>query len=261
MRFRGLSKYILHSYVPGFAGYFYYYGTRVYFPPRAQVFKAVCRSGIFEPDVVRVLTAVISDGVLFDVGANIGLMAIPPLHTNRALQVYSFEPSPNSLSFLRKTVEESEFTNRWSVIPKALSKEVGQADMAIGNPEDAMFESIAGRQPIKGRRVVRVPVSTLDAEWHELGRPHVQAIKIDTEGAEALILAGGHEMLTECKPAIVLEWCCDYLAAFGTSPRCILDFCSTYNYYLFSLPNQTPIRTSQDLRAQMISCTNFLLLA
>jgi FkbM family methyltransferase len=47
------------------------------------------------------------DTTVFDVGANIGLMAIPLLTHVPECRVISFEPSENSVPYLRKTIEGS----------------------------------------------------------------------------------------------------------------------------------------------------------
>ena len=95
-------KYWLYGRCPGFAGSFPYFGTKVYFPKGSLSFRSACKQGIFEADNVRILQALARpDAVLFDVGANIGLMAVPVLRHEPGCRVVSFEPSANVLSFLQ----------------------------------------------------------------------------------------------------------------------------------------------------------------
>src|SRR5712691_12881150 len=100
MRLRGRIKWWLHTYVPGLAGWFWYYGTRVYFPRRALIFDLVCAEGIYEADLTRVILSLVRPGSwYFDLGANIGLMSVPVVASAPESRVLSFEPSPNSLPY------------------------------------------------------------------------------------------------------------------------------------------------------------------
>src|SRR5207247_2348291 len=137
MSFRKVFKRWLYDSCPGFAGRFPYYGTRVYFPPGAAVLHVICQQGIFEPEIVQRLTRLARPSTtVFDVGANIGLMAVPVLYSCPTCRVVSFEPSPNSLPFLRRTASESAYNERWVVIGKGLSQRCGELDFAVGCPKD-----------------------------------------------------------------------------------------------------------------------------
>jgi FkbM family methyltransferase len=68
------------------------------------------------------------------------------------------------------------------------------------------FDGLRNTGRKKGGSAVTVPISTLDAEWREVGKPNVSLIKIDVEGAELGVLRGGSECIGQCKPAILLEW-------------------------------------------------------
>src|SRR5437867_7877616 len=122
MRWRGRLKYWLYGSCPGFAGSFPYYGTWIHFPKGSLSFRAVCDQGVFEANNVRLLQRLVKPNTAyFDVGANIGLMAIPILQQCPNCMVVSFEPSPNTLPYLQRTLSESHFQNRWFIIPRALS--------------------------------------------------------------------------------------------------------------------------------------------
>lgn len=261
MTFRRLLKYWFYNSLPGFAGRFPYYRTTVYFPPGAQVFRAICELGSFEPDVVDWLTRLARpETTVFDVGANIGLMAIPVLRSCPGCRVASFEPSPSSLPYLRRTAGGSEFGERWLVMGKALSHTAGERDFTVGSPEDALYEGFKSAARIPGARTVRIPVSTLDAEWTALGRPPVSVVKIDVEGAEGEVLEGAAELLAQARPALLLEWYEPYLAAYGTDSASLLTLASTLDYQAFTVPAGVHVGDPLTLRVQMMACQNFLLL-
>jgi hypothetical protein len=52
---------------------------------------------------------------------------------------------------------------------------------------------------------VEAPATTVDRLWDELGRPRVDAMKVDVEGGEPAVLVGANEMLARCRPLLVVE--------------------------------------------------------
>jgi FkbM family methyltransferase len=261
MGLRSRAKYWWYTSVPGVAGRVPYYGTTVHFPPRAPVFRVMCENGRFEPEIIdRLVDLARPDTTVFDVGANLGLMAIPVLHACRSCRVVSIEPSPNSLSFLRQTVGGSGYGGRWQVVDKALAARPGQLAFVIGRPEDALFEGLKSSDRIPNASTIVVPVSTLDAEWIALGSPAVSVVKIDVEGAEGQVLEGAGALLAAEQPALLIEWHAPYLQRFGTPPAALLAVAAAHRYRIFSVPYGIPVADAVSLRAQMMSCQNFLLL-
>ena len=261
MNARGTIKYWLYNSCPGFAGRFPYHGTVVHFPPGAMLFRAICQQGAFEADVIdRLVRLSRPHTTVLDVGANIGLMAVPVLRSCSTCRVVSFEPSPSSLPSLQRTATGSSYRDRWTVVGKGLSHQAGQLDFAVGSPADAPFEGFNSAEQIAGARMVKVPVSTLDDEWHELGSPEVSVVKIDVEGAEGLVLDGGQKLFEAWRPDVLVEWCEPYLRRFGTPPEQLMSFAAKGRYRIFTVPHGVPVDDERTLRVQMIECQNFLLL-
>lgn len=259
MTLRHRLKYFIYNFVPGLAGRFPYYGTRVHFPPGAGIFRVVCADGSFEGEIVsRMVRLSRPDATVFDVGANIGLMAIPVLHGCPSCRVVSFEPSPSSLPFLEKTVAGSAYRDRWTIVPKAVSDRPGELDFAIGRSRDALFEGFS--DPASGERSIKVGVTTLDAEWTRLDRPDVSLIKIDVEGAEGLVLEGAAEVCRARRPALIVEWHEDYLRRLATPVGQLLVTARDWQYRIFTIPGGVPVDDADALRVQMFECSNFLLL-
>jgi FkbM family methyltransferase len=262
MTFKRRIKYLLYNFVPGLAGRFPYYGSTVHFPAGAPVFREICERGAFEPEIIdRLCKLAKPSTTIFDVGANIGLMAIPVLRSCDTCRVASFEPSPNSLPYLRATARGSAFADRWIVRDVALAASAGELDFTIGDPDDALFEGFNSGARIANARMIKVKVSTVDAEWRALDRPRVSVIKIDVEGAEGGVLDGASELLAAQRPAIIIEWHEPYLARFGTRPDSILALAQRFGYQLFTIPGGVPVGDRAALAVQMLSCQNFLLVA
>jgi FkbM family methyltransferase len=224
-------------------------------------FYAVCEQGIFEKHSVSFLTAQTRPGtVVFDVGANIGLMAVPVLRSCETCSVISFEPSPNVLPFLRKTIDRSSFGSRWSLIEKAVADFDGDASFSVSDPKASLFDGIRDTHRFGARTQAQVLVTALDSVWQSKGRPNVSVIKCDVEGGELAVLKGARQCLQQVKPAVLIEWNASNLRAHDCSPESILPFCNDINYRIFSVPGFIEIKDATELQLQMMSTENFALL-
>src|SRR5262249_50099124 len=117
MSFRGIAKKWIYGHCPGLSGAFPYFGTRVFFPKNAFIFKIVCSEGIYEHELLRQIEGVLRPGSwYFDVGANVGLMSVPVLSMRNDVRVLSIEASPNSHPYLHKTWSESPWKDRWTTV-------------------------------------------------------------------------------------------------------------------------------------------------
>jgi FkbM family methyltransferase len=260
MRLRSNIKAFLYGKVPGFAGTFPYCGTKVYFPRGSAQFYAAVNQGIFEIDVVRILRGLARPGTtMFDVGANLGLMAIPVLASDPAISVTSFEPSPNTLPFLQRTASESTFSSRWTIVGKAAADKPGTLEFHIASPELGMYDGLRDTSRAGKMGVVKVDATTLDQQWNTQGQPDVSILKIDVEGGETGVLAGAGEMIGKCRPHIVMEWFAANLQAFQIDPAKILSIAKELNYRCYSVDSGVPIEDRTQLKILMLSADSFLL--
>jgi len=260
MTLRKTIKHWLYGSCPGFAGSFKYFGTRVYFPKRSFSFTQVCEQGIFEWDNLRIVQSLIRpDTTYFDIGANIGLMAVPILQTNPKCQVVSFEPSPNVLPFLRRTVDESCYKDRWVLIPKAVGTQSGKVTFTLSGQSNSAFDGLRPTNRVASVKQVDVEMTTVDETWRALGSPCVSVIKCDVEGAELAVLKGAEECLSATRPFVLLEWNSANLAAYECPPANLLSFAREQNFKVYSIPRLMEVRTERELLLHMVLAENFLL--
>jgi len=261
VRLRGRIKHFVHSVLPGKIGWFSYYGCKVFFPPKSLIFAMACDQGIYEADMVKLLQAAVDgDSMMFDVGGNIGLMAIPVLSAHPAARVCSFEPSPNTLRYLAQTHAESPWRERWEIIPRAAGAQIGEAVLSIAAAEVGALDGFRNTRRAGPMREVNVPVTTLDEEWLRLGKPKVSAIKIDIEGAETMALAGAGELMRAARPMVFLEWNSQNLAAYDVPVSTLLDLAAGFDCDVLAVPGLVKVGTLAELRLHMAATETFLLM-
>jgi FkbM family methyltransferase len=155
---------------------------------------------------------------------------------------------------------KAHFSERWTVVGKAVGAGVGSGEFCAFNAEKSAFDGLKNTGRVgAGGTMHQVAITTLDFEWSLLGCPSVAVIKIDVEGAELGVLRGGEACIAAAKPTILLEWNERNLAAHGCLPDALLEWSRCSKYSIHALPYGTTIDTVPLLRAMMVKTEDFLL--
>jgi FkbM family methyltransferase len=138
------------------------------------------------------------DGVIYDIGANIGLYTLV-FAGNRIRTIHSFEPGGMALSFLRKNVERNALRNV-EIHPVALTDHSGTCKFALD-------EITTATSHIAGVNEFGEDVSCADLDSYVLDHrlPVPDLVKIDVEGHDVAVLRGMGDLLKERRPIIWLE--------------------------------------------------------
>jgi FkbM family methyltransferase len=260
MRVRSLAKRLLFGAAPFFRGRFRYYGQVVYFPLGSSTFECACEEGIYERDVMNLILALAKPGTTyFDVGANIGLLSVPVLSVCPTVKVVSIEASPDTLPFLRKTQLRTQRSGNWVVIGAAVAAKAGEAEFWSGGGAMDAFGGLRDTGRGGRKRVVRVPVRTLDDIWREQGCPPVSIVKIDIEGGEYQALRGAKELFSQASPTFIIEWNYQNFAAYGIKGEELLSLCEEMSYKLYACPYLIPVGTQAILKMAMTQTETFIL--
>ncbi|MEA5581127.1 FkbM family methyltransferase [Nodularia harveyana UHCC-0300] len=239
---------------------FVYFDTKVFFPKNSIIYQKYLTEGVYEKENIKIIINLLSDNSFyFDIGANIGLMAIPILKKVDSCTVVSFEPSPNSVSYLKRTLKGSLFTNRWFLIEKAVGAEMGELEFCFSFKNLGAYDGFrnTNRMPITGKTTV--PVTTIDLEWKNREKPKVSVIKIDVEGAEMEVLKGAIQCIQQEKPSILIEWNMKNLQAYNSNPEELVYFADKYNYQVYSIPDFNLVNSPNQLLKSMEHTESFLL--
>lgn len=160
------------------------------------------RPGGYEPEVLGALEHALEGGDTFvDVGASFGYFST---RLGRLVgpggSVIAFEPGPQNQSLLLFNLAANGVTSA-DVRQLALGAEPGLFAYSRSGANGVVSRFGGDAKELANHDLVRV--STLD---RELGDGRVDALKVDAEGAEGVVLRGGRGVLARSRPTVVFEF-------------------------------------------------------
>lgn len=145
----------------------------------------------------------LKDPIVFDIGANTGLVAFLPV-VKEDLTVFAFEPNPDVVRVLQKNLELNKLSEKVVVFPQALADHDGVETLKIPTGHTGLSCLGKPRRFSQWREVI-VPVNRLDTVVEALNPPRLDCIKIDTEGCELFVLRGARRTIERYKPDLLVE--------------------------------------------------------
>jgi FkbM family methyltransferase len=184
-------------------------------PADYAVGHTVARTGSYEPDVSATLRQLLRPGGTFvDIGANIGWFSLLAASlVGPTGRVVAIEPNPRNVALLRQSAKDNGFDNI-DVVAVALGERAGAAALETDGSNGRLI-------PVDGPPANAVEASfvvatyPLDTVLQEVGAKQVDAIKIDVEGAEPLVIRGATRTISENRPLLISEF---YPLALDSSP-------------------------------------------
>lgn len=173
---------------------------------------------------------VLPNSNVIEVGGHIGFISLffEKLNATSGM-VYVFEPGSNNLPYIEKNISNSI---RIELIKKAIGDKQGivefYEDDLTGQNNSVVedFQGLKNNQKfsfVKSKTTkVQVPITTLD---HEFQDKKVDFIKIDIEGGEWAAICGAQKIISQQKPAIMVE--------VQANEKEIFSKLSELNYVLF----------------------------
>ncbi len=151
-----------------------------------------------EMDFIRAL--VTPDMNVFDIGANHGVYGLTIASRLKSGHVWAFEPTAAPGAMLARSIAVNGLADRLTWVHAGLSDHDGSAEISVsGNSET---NSLYGT----GGQTETISLYALDAF---LARERIEAeigfVKLDAEGEEINILAGGREFFSRQSPLVMFE--------------------------------------------------------
>ncbi len=161
-----------------------------------------------EADFLHFVNLVPNEGIILDIGANIGITTVPLAREKPQAQVFSFEPMPDNLAALRKVVSFFKLKNV-KIFDLALGESDGELTMVMPVIKNVKMQGLShiykGDDEISGERQISVKAKSLDNLEELQGSSRISGIKIDVENFEYFVLKGGVNLLTKHTPLIYCE--------------------------------------------------------
>lgn len=180
-------------------------GLELAVDPRTEIGNVLWRGGDFERREHELAAELFAAGdparAIVDVGAHIGRHAIGWALRFEQAKVIAIEPGPPA-AMLRRNVARNALSDRVDVIECALSDRAGAAELLIA--ADDAYTSLADTRRHAIRYRLPVELRTLDSIAAELAVP-LGLVKIDVEGHEDAVIAGGRACLARDKPVLFVE--------------------------------------------------------
>ncbi len=159
-------------------------------------------------------------GVMLDIGANVGRMAIPRAILGDSTRVFCAEPDELNYQCLVANIRDNRLAGLVVADHVAISDRVGRLPLERGRMSGSHRVVYTGSAPDEA---ATVPCMTLDAwvERHGINLDEVTFVKVDTQGSEVHVLAGASRVLAQPHIAWQIEVAPGHLRLAGSDPHAL----------------------------------------
>ncbi len=204
--------------------------------------RAIVDHQRYEPSVEIVLRKILHPGACFiDVGANVGYFALLAASlVGPTGKVYAVEPMDKNLQCLYAAALRNGFT-QLCIYPYAAAASAQILSFTTdAGTSNAHASALTGAGEFDA---VRVPAIALDDLLSDVSQ--VDLIKLDVEGMEPQAWRGMEQLLSRCRPRIVIEFHPNALRQAGTvNPEAFLDTLFAYGAVSVLRDDRSPMLCS-----------------
>lgn len=224
-------------------------GHLIYFFPTQNYLKNLLFSRQYHDlDVFLIDRVTPNDGVILDIGANIGLYSCMMAQKMAAknITIHAIEAVQNNMNVLKKNTEVNGFKNI-HLHKIALGNEPGELVFNLPD-ENFVGNAIGGNIAQDPNHTFKetVPLTTLDQWAKENKISRCDFMKIDIEGAELLAFQGGKEFLAKTRPIIQTEYNQGLFKNSGFHFKDLKSFFTDLNYQIFLEDGESFIHLNSD---------------
>src|SRR5713101_6729401 len=163
-----------------------------------------------------------------DIGANLGIYSLAMARLVAPGQVFAYEPASEPRALLERSRELNQASNL-EISAAALSDGRREGLLAFGASSE--LNKLADSGPGE-----RVQITSLDLEEAERGWPAPDFVKIDAEGEEERVLAGGAKFFSRHSPLVMFE----IMTGREINER-LLSIFPSMGYRLYQMLPTTPV--------------------
>jgi len=163
--------------------------------------------GRYEPEVVsELLSTVDRQMIAYDIGAHVGFMTLVLAKGIGNGKIFAFEPVQENWHLLEQLIIDNDLSGFIVVVPAALgNRDENQTIFIYKSSAMNLLEAAVDGQDTSDCPHRTVNTLTLDNFVFKQGNAAPGLLKIDVEGAEALVIEGGLRTLEVYSPKIIIE--------------------------------------------------------
>lgn len=156
-------------------------------------------TGVYEYDLTKIIYNLSKkcNGLMIDVGANYGYYSIlwSSEHINN--KAIAFEASPRNIEAITNNIKINALTNQIKLEELAVSDHKGVVTFNLGPEDQTGWGGISN--DAFNKNLVNVNSVSLDSYFEDILTTQIEILKIDTEGADYLVLKGAENLLKNKK--------------------------------------------------------------
>jgi FkbM family methyltransferase len=211
--------------------------------------------GKYEKGFLYFVDQIPNQGIILDIGANIGITAVPIAKKLPNAEIHAFEPIEENFDALSRVINTWKAHNV-KLFKVALGDKSGNLKMIMpmnGKVKMQGLSKIYEESTNEKGIIYEVPITQLDTIYNK--EKNIKAIKIDVENFELEVLIGEKQLLVDNKPLIYCElWnnekrlmLVDYLSSLGYScyifnnnklePVAVPNECNDTNFFFIHKEN------------------------
>jgi FkbM family methyltransferase len=230
--------------------------------------------GSWEPNYTTAFQKLLAPGaVVLDIGANHGFYSLTSVpHILPDGHIYAFEPSRSFYDLMCRSVSVNGYDSWITIENAALGEEPGEVDLVF-DPNWSGGANIANQAlpilPAQSKfKFESEKVRCLVGDEFFKERPEkVDAIKMDVEGAEGIVLAGMSGLVDRSPQVkIMMEFCPAMLNRFPRNAEFVAEFFSQRGFHCWKIgvsgefiPTQwSQLLGETDLIQNIVLCRQFL---
>lgn len=213
-----------------------YCGYRVWYEKGDGLANHLSNGYRFESGVIRCAVSLLHPGdIIFDVGANIGLISLAIHRKVPKTTIHCFEPSPYPFRMLKKTIRENALQRYLIPWNMGIYKKAGELTFHVHATKDALGDGIRDTHRAGETEPINIRVTSIDRFVAKHRIPALALIKVDVEGSELSVLQGAKQTLKKYHPAILFEANPKNVQAYNLRVSDIYRFLRSMDYSIYTL--------------------------
>jgi FkbM family methyltransferase len=220
---------------------------------REGIDLAIFLFGSFERETARTLAGLARPGsVVLDIGANIGAHTLPLARSvGPTGKVYAFEPTDYAFGKLRRNLQLNPAIESRAI---AIQAKLGRKGDLSSSGEVYSSWKVSGNEPRHPKHfgIAQSTSGAVNLSLDEYGRKNnisrVDLVKLDVDGFESEVIAGGVGTLQRDRPVICMELAPYVLEERGSSLAELLSLLTNCGYRLTDLTQEPLANEAVDLQ-------------